>query len=121
MSSPDGNLQAATAASQEPDRDVHVAHGRPERRMLRIKEAAAYCGVSAHRMRRLAVEGQVAAFRPTDSPVSPYIFDSRDLETWIASRKQRTPVVAEPAPPPKAELYGGTLKLHPSHGRSVTR
>ena len=84
----------------------------PVVRMLSIKDAARYCGVSAYRMRVLARTGTVPTLRPTDSPTAAYIFDSRDLDAWIASR-MRISVVTPPTIPDHAGpvVYGGRRRV----------
>ncbi len=81
-----------------------------ERRMLPLKAAAAYCGVSPYRMRVLAHTGAVPTLRATDSSRAAYVFDSRDLDAWITSRMQRSAVEPPTAARDEPAVYGGRLR-----------
>jgi excisionase family DNA binding protein len=55
-------------------------------RLLRIKEAAAYLGLSAHTLREMAHLGEVKFIQRRDGGVM--LFDVGDLDLWIERSKQ---------------------------------
>jgi excisionase family DNA binding protein len=57
----------------------------PIRRLLRTKEAAAYLCISEWKMRRLVQDGRVPYVQDGDGV--PFLFDIRDLDSYIDSNK----------------------------------
>lgn len=56
-----------------------------ERRLLRIKPAAAYLGLSTWTLRRLVQEGELRAVQLPGH--APWLLDIRDLDNWIEKKK----------------------------------
>lgn len=58
----------------------------PRRRLLRVKEAAEYLGMSKSKVRQLAWTGQVPFIQ--ECPNALVLFDIADLDRWIESHKE---------------------------------
>lgn len=57
------------------------------KRLLRVKEAAAYLGISARKLRSLVQSGQMPFVQ--FEAYGPWWIDLHDLETFIEAAKQR--------------------------------
>ena len=58
-------------------------------RLLRTKAAARYLGISPAQLRNLAVDGLIPVIRNGEGEHAPFLFDVRDLDTYIDSAKVR--------------------------------
>ncbi len=61
--------------------------GRATKRLLKLKEAAVYLGVSAWTIRRLAQQGELPFVRFGQATM--LLFDFTDLDTYIERNKYR--------------------------------
>jgi excisionase family DNA binding protein len=57
-------------------------------RLIKIRQAAAYLGMSAWKLRRLVQDGKIP-YIPGDGPTAPWLIDIRDLDAYIESEKIR--------------------------------
>lgn len=55
------------------------------RRLVRVKEAAAYLGMSAAKVRNLTQAGRIPVILPEST--APWLFDIRDLDAYIDRAK----------------------------------
>lgn len=60
-------------------------NGIPKRRLLRIKRAADYLGLSTRKIRCLVQEGDLHAVQLPGH--APWLLDIRDLDAWIEKNK----------------------------------
>jgi hypothetical protein len=58
-------------------------------RMLRTKPAAGYLGMSDKMLRKLAQAGKIPFLPNGEGPTAPWLFDIRDLDTYIEKSKIR--------------------------------
>lgn len=58
----------------------------PRRRLLRVKEAALYLGMSHSKVRQLAWTGQMPFIQ--ECPNALMLFDIADLDRWIDAHKE---------------------------------
>ena len=56
-------------------------------RVLKTNDAAAYLGISAWKLRNLVQSSEIS-YIPGDG-TGPWLFDKRELDDWIETRKQR--------------------------------
>lgn len=59
------------------------------RRMLSLREASDYCGISAKRL------PTVTGISPVAMPDKKYLYDIKDLDRWLDSLKTNTPNTRE--------------------------
>lgn len=88
-----GQLRTMTKRQQQcgsAHRDDPHFGDRPSSRLLRTRPAAAYLGISEWKLRRLIQEGQIPVVQYGDC--TPWLIDLRDLDQWIAERKQVIPL-----------------------------
>lgn len=57
-----------------------------ERRLLRLKPAAAYLSLSAGTLRAIIQGGKLPVIRPGEN--APWLLDVRDLDAWIERQKE---------------------------------
>jgi len=57
----------------------------PTRRLLKVKEAADYLGVSTWKLRKLIMDGELPYVQDGDN--SPFLLDVVDLDKWITKYK----------------------------------
>jgi excisionase family DNA binding protein len=62
---------------------------RPARRLLRLKEAAHYLGLSPWKLRQLTARGLLPFVQP--EPGSPYLYDLGDLDRYVETSKHTNP------------------------------
>jgi excisionase family DNA binding protein len=60
------------------------------RRLLRTRHAAAYLGISEWKLRALIQDGQIPVVQYGE--YTPWLIDLRDLDLWIADKKQIIPL-----------------------------
>jgi predicted DNA-binding transcriptional regulator AlpA len=56
-------------------------------RLLRLKRASAYTGLSVKFLRRLILTGQLPHLQMERGGNSPFLLDVRDVDHWIATHK----------------------------------
>jgi excisionase family DNA binding protein len=59
----------------------------PDRRMLRVAEAATFLGLSVSYLNKLRCNGGSPRYIKTGRAV---LYDPADLETWLAERRQQS-------------------------------
>lgn len=79
----------AVVAIATGDRATSPAAHRPARRLLRTREAAAYLGMSAWRLRQIIADGQMPVVASGEG--KPFLLDVCDLDAWIERNKQLRP------------------------------
>jgi excisionase family DNA binding protein len=62
----------------------------PRKRLLRLKDAAIYLSLSPWKLRRLVWERRLPVVQ--DGEGSPFLFDQRDLDTYVDSHKRTLPL-----------------------------
>ena len=60
----------------------------PTRRLLRLREGAAYLSVSDKTLRKLVMSGELPVIKNGEGPNAPWLLDTKDLDKWIDSNKQ---------------------------------
>jgi len=56
------------------------------KRLVKVKQAATYIGVSAWKIRKLIQQGLIP-YIPGDGATAPWLIDIRDLDAYIDSQK----------------------------------
>jgi excisionase family DNA binding protein len=56
-------------------------------RLLRVRDAARYLGISCKAVRALILAGKLKAFQMKTGGNSPLLVDVRDLDRWIEKQK----------------------------------
>jgi excisionase family DNA binding protein len=59
-----------------------------ESRLLKIKAAAQYLGISSWKLRNLTQHGRIP-YIPGESGTAPWLYDRQDLDAYIESSKMR--------------------------------
>lgn len=60
----------------------------PIRRLLKLKDAAQYLGLSLCTVRAIVQRGELPFISPTEN--GKWLLDMKDLDQWIEQRKQRS-------------------------------
>jgi excisionase family DNA binding protein len=60
------------------------------KRLLRLKDAAVYLGLSPWKLRRLVWAGRLPVVQ--DCEGSPFLFDCRDLDSFVEDNKRSFPL-----------------------------
>jgi len=64
--------------------------GKPLKRLLRLKDASVYLSLSPWKLRRLVWSGRLPVVQ--DCEGSPFLFDCRDLDSFVESNKRSCPL-----------------------------
>jgi excisionase family DNA binding protein len=62
----------------------------PKKRLLRLKDAAVYLSLSPWKLRKLVWERRLPVVQ--DSEGSPFLFDYRDLDSYVENNKRSFPL-----------------------------
>jgi excisionase family DNA binding protein len=62
-------------------------HDQLRKRLLRVREASAYVGISAWKIRQLVAGGHLPIVQ--DDEHAPFLIDVADLDAWIERSKHR--------------------------------
>lgn len=65
-------------------------HQKPQKRLLRLKDAAVYLSLSPWKLRRLVWERRLPVVQ--DCEGSPFLFDQFDLDTYVETHKRTFPL-----------------------------
>ncbi len=74
---PQGNNSLASVTQTRP---------KPARRLLRLREAALYIGMSVWKLRQIIQAGEIPVVQY--GPNSPWLVDQSDLDRWVERHKQ---------------------------------